>query len=896
MKKRIWTAFLIGVLKLSAQEESVGAETVGELPPIEKMPELVEFKEANYPDSLIKKGVEGTVETELIVDEKGHVEGVKVVRGFHPTLDSSALHAIKQFKFSPAIAGGDSVAVAIAYQYQFTLQTFVQEIQEYVNLKGRLVEKGTRSPVAEGLVVVQVVDESADSTIKIPMKNYLEKIGDFDGQFIEDNSIVTQTDDRGYFQFKSLPSGKVKITFPITGYQPAALEEDVVKNQMSEIEVSIYRESYDDYEINVYGKAEKKDVAKKTLSIQEVKRVPGFAGDAIKVLQALPGVARPTFGSGEIILRGSGTEDNRYYLDGVQLPRLYHVFGIKSIYNSDFLGSLEMYPGGFGTRYGGAVGGIAEIKGRKAKMDRWHGSVDVNLIDANASFEGPINNDMGLQIAGRRSYLGEIMEKQTENLPTTLAPFYWDGLVRLDWKLNDKHDMFFTYNTAFDKLKLIDDTADGGKEDGEGNSSGIDIKMWYQMGIFGLNSQFSKNWSNELRLAAYQTEEKQNFFNFFDIDVKWQALSVRDELSWKMNEHLKWNYGLDLSLVGVQYDLDILSSVGYRTNDIDKDFSDYGVYTNMEIKPFENWLIIPGVRYDYFEDVDKGAPSYRLTSRLEYAKGKVLKGSAGTYNQTPKPGGQATDSVWGNPEIGLTKAQHYVFGHEWDMTDLISLDAQVYYNLQQNIPRFTDSINPVTDERYNLIDDMDGRMYGLEVMLKHDQGKRFFGWVSYTLSRSERRAPGPTTPDYVNGGNSWDPDEWVLFTKDQTHNLQLVASWRLGKRWETGIRAVYTTGDPTTPILGYTSNQFEYSVDDGEYAFVAGKPYSDRVGDHFELDYRLDYKMIFDNWIGAFYLDFKNISGLFYDSPEIYEYNYDGSERKTVSNIFIPSFGFKADF
>ena len=126
-----------------------------------------------------------------------------------------------------------------------------------------------------------------------------------------------------------------------------------------------------------------REVTRQELSRDEIRQLPGFGGDAIKSVQALPGVARPSmFNQGAIVVRGSGLFDTRYYLDGIDIPLLFHYGGVKSTYNSMSLSSVDLYPGGFNTRYGGCVGGVVEIKGRPGRAGSWRRVVDVSLLDS----------------------------------------------------------------------------------------------------------------------------------------------------------------------------------------------------------------------------------------------------------------------------------------------------------------------------------------------------------------------------------------------------------------------------------------------------------------------------------------------------------------------------------
>ncbi len=896
MKKLLLTLGFLITWGLGQDSEVEIEIPVEEPAPIETMPSVKTFKEAAYPTKAIEDGAEGVVRLEIVISDSGSVDSIKVLEGIHPQLDSAAVWALQNSRFNPAIAGGEPIAVALEYEYRFSLASLVETIPEYVNFTGIVKEKGTRSPVKETMVVVTLLNPEKDPSIKLPLDLYLNKVASFEGQFMEEGRIVTTTDGEGKFSFKSLPACSIKVSIPATGYRPASFTELLENGKQIEVEYRIARESYDEYEIVVYGKAEKVEVAKKTLSVSEIKRVPGFGGDAIKVVRALPGVARPSFISGDVIIRGSGSEDTRFYLDGVRVPHLFHFGGLRSVYSSDLLSSIDMYPGGFSSRYGGAVGGVVEVKGRSAKSDRWHGKVDINLMDAAALMEGPVSENLSLQAAGRYSYIGKFIESATENTPMTVIPVYADAYARLDWKLKNQDKAFLTYSASKDKLELYSSEIRGGSQEVEENTSAALADEWYQMALLGWDKTVSPKLRNELRLSLTKSYALASAFGFQKIEFNQMGVYLRDELQYSPAKSLMLKPGLDVDFESIDYSLNILGGKGFRDNKDVQYFSASGAYLNAEWKLGNNILIMPGIRYDYFADIEEGQPSYRLTSRWQYTKGLTLKGSAGSYSQAPKPWGQATDEAWGNPDLPATKAYHYVGGHEWQISDLVSLDLQGYYNYQYDIPNYTDSINPVSGESVNFIPDMEGRMYGMEMMLRHDQGSRFFGWISYSLSRSERRTGGPFTVELARATSTWDPDKWVVSQFDQTHNLQVLGSWRLPRQWETGFRFRYVTGNPTTPRKSYTDNEFEYNSEYLDYVNNLGDAYSDRMGPFLQLDLRVDKKFVFNSWMLSTYLDFRNVNYFFYNSPEFYDYNYDGSKRESVGAIFLPSFGITAEF
>ncbi|MFW6245323.1 MAG: energy transducer TonB, partial [Fibrobacterota bacterium] len=167
-------------------EELVDEEVIEEEGGLEKMPELTTFVEAEYPRECIREGIEGVVLLELLVNEEGKVDSAAVVNGVHPLLDSSAAEAARAFLFSPAVAGGEDVAVMLQYEYRFSLREAVSTPDAYVNFTGRILERGTRKPIEEAMVVVEFLDTLSDTSLGMPFSLYLEQIAKLEGQSLEE--------------------------------------------------------------------------------------------------------------------------------------------------------------------------------------------------------------------------------------------------------------------------------------------------------------------------------------------------------------------------------------------------------------------------------------------------------------------------------------------------------------------------------------------------------------------------------------------------------------------------------------------------------------------------------------------------------------------------------------
>ncbi len=888
----------------AGRTDSTKANGQDSLPPIDSMPRLVRFANAEYPADLVKKGIEGTVVLDLVVDTAGLVDSVAIVNGFNPRLDSSAARAVRTFLFRPALAGGRPVPVILQYAYRFSLSQAAEKIEQYVNLKGRLLERGTRAPVPNATVVLIFRDTAGDTSLSIPFSMYLKKIGGFPGQHFENGALVTTTDSLGRFAFTSAPSGPVALKVICPGYEQLVEDEAIHHGRITEITYHIQRFStYGDNEVVVYGKAEEKEVAEHTLTLNEVKKIPGFGGDAVKVVQALPGVARTSLLGSQIVVRGAPTADSRFYLDGVQIPVLFHFGGIKSTYNSDALQSVDFYPGGFGTRYGDVTAGVIEIKGREAKTDRIHASVDASLLDASFIVEGPVTKNVSTLLTARRSFIGDILSWAVTkiDLPVSLQPYYWDYIWRTDYSPNKNQKFYLTLFGSSDYFKLVAPAFRGGTSITSDPTDEADQRTTFNMGILGWNWNVSEGLKNSFTYALTYGESYSSFFGFVKVDQSAWFHNLRDELSVSLGKNAVLHAGLDALVYPTQFEIILPSAADTVLRDTIKNwmFGDIGPYLNLDWKPLERLEIIPGLRYDYFPELDyrgsvvpafwnynlinnrqggPGEPSLRLTARYKLTPAQTVKAAIGNYSETPQPLGQTIMQQYGDPHLPATKAAQYVAGYEWKITDLDNADVQVYYNDQWNIPRQGTALDvPPGQAPKGFYADEKGRMYGLEILLKHDQGKRFFGWIAYSLSRSERQDPHTGL--------------WSLYSKDETHNLQLIGSYKLPKFWEIGCRLRYVTGDPSTPIVGV-----DYDENSGRFNPEYGARNSTRFDPFFQLDMRIEKKFMMKNWILSAYLDFQDLSWFVYKSPEFYMYNYRYDQKTPVGGIPEPALGISAEF
>src|SRR5262249_53244261 len=136
-----------------------------------------------------------------------------------------------------------------------------------------------------------------------------------------------------------------------------------------------------DEEVVVRASRIKKETVETTIRTEEARRVPGTQGDTLKVVQNLPGVGRSAFGSGQLIVWGASPRDTRVVVDGVDIPALYHVGGLRSTVNSDLVQSIDLSPGSYSAEYGRGLGGLVRVATRPLPAEGIHGYVAADVID-----------------------------------------------------------------------------------------------------------------------------------------------------------------------------------------------------------------------------------------------------------------------------------------------------------------------------------------------------------------------------------------------------------------------------------------------------------------------------------------------------------------------------------
>ena len=639
------------------------------------------------------------------------------------------------------------------------------------------------------------------------------------------------------------------------------------------------------YEAVVTGETEDPAPTRHTITRRQMTSVPGTFGDPLRVIQNLPGMARSPYVTGLLLVRGTNPDDTGVFIDEHEVPLLYHFLGGPSILNPEFLDEIDLYPGGFPARFGRQTGGVVAVSTRRAVDDGFHGSAEIDVIDSGAYARFAVTDDVTLSLSGRRSYVDAllpfVLPDPDPGDQLVVVPVYWDYQARMDVALGGGQKLSVLLLGSDDRLDVLQVDA----EDEETFDLGLHIgfhrlQARYQRPIGGgLSLLLTPAVGIDLVTAAAGERSA--------ADIRQTVFSLRERVFGELAPDVTMDVGLDLEMRLRRFDLlaqfedEVDSATGEDPNlpveELVRTVESYAVGVHGQLVWDVGRLqLMPGLRVDAYSLAGQSRLSLdpRLAARYRISEETALKAYAGLFHQPPEAEG--LDRRFGNPELSIERALHTGLGIEQQLVPAVRLEAELYYLDRRRLANFTGetvrrddgTLMPLT-----FVSRGQSRSFGLELLLRHDITPKFYGWVSYTLSRSlQKRARD---------------DEFTLGPWDQTHNFIAVASRRLGRGFEVGVRLRLTTGRPQTPIVGSV-----YDADEDEYDAIRGERLGDRRAFFHQLDIRAEKTWSGDWWDLSVYLDVLNVYNA--ENPEATQYDYRLRESAPVRGLpFVPTLGIK---
>ena len=769
------------------------------------------------------------VRVKLLVGVDGLVKKVELLTHSIPVFDDAVVAAVQQFRFTPARYAGKPVQVEITFTHTFLPPPPKAAPPPdggpplVATLRGKLVEKGTRVPVSGATVAVQV-----------GKRHY-----------------TVEADGRGRFRLP-LPAGDARVTVHVSAYRPFLQNERLGSGQELAVAYYIERERYDPYEILVFGEARREELSRITLRGPELTQVPGTFGDPFRVIQTLPGVASIMSLLPFPVVRGASPGSTGYLVDGTRVPLLYHLLAGPSVIHPEFIDEVQFYPGGAPVLYGGYTAGIIDGRTRRARPDEHLIDLDANLLQAGGLVRQPVPY-IGATVtaAARIGYPGVILSLATDQASLS----YWDYQFRLDGGNARNGWTLFAFG-ARDEVDAPADGTDPNLADPPLVPTLIlgfhrlDLRAYHGRGaldgtyrvVTGIDQTFSAGTDLSTYIlepsARWRLKASPTLDLVGGVEGSWHRISTTSEAA------PAGSSTVDTSSVlfgnGSQYVASALAEALWR--------------------PTQRWLIRPGVRGDVYWDPTatqtaadpRLAVRYRLSdpglpgdpSAVTDDRAFWVKAGVGIYHQPPRfflplPG---LDTM--PLKNGLLRAVQTSLGVEMPVAPGINFNVEGFYNdmdpvvFDLAVNRDTlakeaqtqlfksDTSNSAANAQLGLdrfIAPQIGRAFGLETLLRRQSRTGLYGWISYTLSMSERQRLG----------------EWVPYDYDRTHLLNLVAGMPLPRNWDIGARLQYQSGKPATTTYGYNTT---------------------RSDGYFRIDVRIDKRAVWNKWLFDFYVDLTNVA------------------------------------
>ena len=625
--------------------------------------------------------------------------------------------------------------------------------------------------------------------------------------------------------------------------------------------------------IEVSGEAPPAAPGAASIDRKELQRIPGAGGDLVKALTVMPGVVNLQFpiGYSGVVIRGSSPQDSKVFVDGFEIPVLFHNIGFRAVLPAESIASLDYIPGGFDVAYGRASSGIVALETRNG-ADRRSAQAEVSFIDGGLIAQGPAGADTRYMLALRRSTIDFVLPSlipDTVDLSLTTVPSYWDGQVRIDHKLSPRWRLALSSVGTDDVFELYT-TKNEEAED----------KRFYNRTRFlrltGAARYQDGPWSANLALSGLLPEFTFELGRLQYIRARAPQVTPRVEISRTAKQaaglrDVVWRAGAELVVgrTSMEIALPIEPREGEPMPEFDPEDTSVKFKGKIWLPNFAAWTATTanldariratvGVRAEVFGRPEEVAIQPRGELSVKLARAWTARLSAGAFRRPPEFQAELLEEG-----VQSERSTQTIAGLQFEPREGVRAQASAYYyDRTALITRNPDG---------TLGNNGRGHTVGGELLGTY-RGGPWFGWLSYSYSSSKRvDSPG---------------DMERLFTFDQPHSLNAAVSWQRGK-WQLGGRFQFYSGLPYTPAIGAV-----FDSDRNIYVPIYAEPNSERAPMHHQLDLRIDRSWKWGPVVLTGFLDVQNV--YMNDSIVTYFYSYDYSQREAFRSLpIIPSVGLR---
>ena len=696
------------------------------------------------------------------------------------------------------------------------------------------------------------------------------------------------TDAEGHFNIGEVPPGIYRLQASAVGYKTILTPDYIVSTKDLTIQIETEENLTELEGVTVTASPFRRDpespVGLRVIGLQEIEKSPGANRDISRIVQSYPGVAfSPAGYRNDLIVRGGSPSENRFYLDGVEIPNINHFStqgasgGPVGIINADLIREVNFYTGAFPTDRGNAMSSVLDFKLRDGDMERNSLKATLGASEVSLASNGHIGKKTSYLVSVRQSYLQFLFDM----LGLPFLPTFTDAQFKLKTRFNANNELTILGLGGIDNMKL------NTKLDGEKAEYILSYLPKIQQETFTLGAVYrhyagihvqsvvvSHSYLNN-RNTKYLNNDESSADNLslklrsVEQETKFRIENTSTFGNWKINFGANLDYSQYTNTTFQRVYIDEGRTFDYHTY---LGMWRWGIFGTINYATTdERFTASLGVRTDAnnFSSGMKGMGdqlSPRLSLSYRLTDGLYLSGNAGLYYQLPPYTGlgfKDNNGAWVNKYLRYMSVSQESLGLSWHPGNTFELSAEGFYKQYDKIPfSIADGI-PLAckGNDYGVIGNealsstAQGRAYGIEILMKWLIAKKLNLASSFTLFKSEYR--NNKQSEYI--ASAW--DNRYIFNMSGTYNFP--------HNWSLGMKISCIGGAPYTP----------YDVEKSSLVTAwnaQGRPYYDytkyntgRLPAFGQLDVRVDKTFYLKRCMLGFYIDLQNVTNSKFKQPDI---------------------------
>lgn len=691
--------------------------------------------------------------------------------------------------------------------------------------------------------------------------------------------IGASTDANGNFLITQVPPGIYRLQASFLGYKTELTPEYRVNHVTPYVQIELEEENASLNEVVVaaspFQKVPESPVSLRVIGLQEIEKAPGANRDISKVVQNYPGVAFSPIGyRNDLIVRGGGPSENRFYLDGVEIPNINHFStqgasgGPVGLIDADLIRSVKFYSGAFPADKGNALSSVLDFSLRDGDMERNSLKATLGASEVSLSSNGHIGNKTSYLVSVRQSYLQALFKI----LGLPFLPAYTDASFKIKTRFDSHNELTLLGLGGIDRMKL-NLGIEG--EDAEYMLSylpEINQETYTVGGVYRHYSQrhvqsivLSQSYLNN-RNVKYRDNDESSEENLtlrlgsIEQETKLRMENTSSWSVWKVKAGFDLNYSRYKSNEYRKVFANALREYDYHT---DLSLWRWGMFASVDYAaPDKSFTASMGVRTDGNNYSDKMKELWRqLSPRLSVSyqliEGLTLSGHVGLYYQLPSYtalGFKGEEGEYVNRHLDYISVSQESLGLSWTPNENMELSAEGFYklyghmpfSLSDQIPLYCKGNDYGTIGNEALSSEAKGRSYGVELMFKWLLTQKLNLSSSLTIFKSEFK-------DGEQG--SYVPSAW-----DNRFILNMSGTYNFPKHWSLGAKVSCIGGSPYTPYDVEKSSLVEAWNVQGRAYYDYSRYNQERLPVFGQLDVRVDKTFYLKKCMLGFYLDIQNIT------------------------------------